>query len=65
VGQFGSAPLVVATGGLHPVVVDSCRSIGEREPDLTVHGLRLAFERHLSNDRAGDRSPPGRPPPAP
>jgi type III pantothenate kinase len=26
-------------------VAGSCRSIGEREPDLTVHGLRLAFER--------------------
>jgi type III pantothenate kinase len=46
VDQFGAAPVVVATGGLHGVVVDSCRSIGEREPDLTVHGLRLAFERH-------------------
>jgi type III pantothenate kinase len=45
VAQFGSAPVVVATGGLAPLVVDSCRSIGEREPDLTVHGLRLAFER--------------------
>ena len=44
--QFGAAPVVVATGGLAPLVVDSCRSIGEREPDLTVHGLRLAFERH-------------------
>jgi type III pantothenate kinase len=30
-------------------VVDSCRSIGEREPDLTVHGLRLAFERHQAS----------------
>jgi type III pantothenate kinase len=46
VTQFGSAPVVVATGGLAPLVVDSCRSISEREPDLTVHGLRLAFERH-------------------
>lgn len=48
VGQFGGAPLVVATGGLHPLVVDSCRSVGERDPDLTVHGLRLAHERHQS-----------------
>ncbi|WP_231486544.1 type III pantothenate kinase [Candidatus Blastococcus massiliensis] len=45
VGQFGVAPLVVATGGLAPLVADSCRTIAEREPDLTVHGLRLAFER--------------------
>jgi type III pantothenate kinase len=46
VAGFGAAPVVVATGGLAPLVVDSCRSVGEREPDLTVHGLRLAFERH-------------------
>jgi type III pantothenate kinase len=45
VQQFDAAPVVVATGGLAPLVVDSCRSIAEREPDLTVHGLRLAFER--------------------
>jgi type III pantothenate kinase len=44
------------------VVADSCRSIAEREPDLTVQGLRLAFERHLASERqhAGDRHPPGR-----
>ncbi|MCW2537129.1 MAG: coaX [Modestobacter sp.] len=51
--QFGTAPLVVATGGLHRLVVDSCRMIAEREPDLTVHGLRLAFERHQSSGHAG------------
>jgi type III pantothenate kinase len=61
VGQFGAAPIVVATGGLAPLVIDSCRSIGEREPDLTVHGLRLAFERQ----HVGDRSPPARRPASP
>jgi type III pantothenate kinase len=61
VAQFGSAPVVVATGGLAPVVVDSCRSISEREPDLTVHGLRLAFERA----QAADRHPHGRRPASP
>jgi type III pantothenate kinase len=49
VAQFGAAPIVVGTGGLHRLVVDSCRSIGEREPDLTVHGLRLAFQRHQAS----------------
>jgi type III pantothenate kinase len=53
VAQFGAAPVVVATGGLAPLVIDSCRSIAEREPDLTVHGLRLAFERQ----QAGGRPP--------
>jgi type III pantothenate kinase len=51
VGQFGAAPVVVATGGLAPLVIDSCRSIAEREPDLTVHGLRLAFERQQASGR--------------
>ena len=46
-----SPPVVVATGGLSPLVVDSCRSITEREPDLTVHGLRLAFERQQATGR--------------
>jgi type III pantothenate kinase len=57
VATFGAAPVVVATGGLAPVIVDSCRTIAEREPDLTVHGLRLAFER-----AQGDRHPPSRRP---
>jgi type III pantothenate kinase len=55
VAQFGAAPVVVATGGLAPLVADSCRSIGEREPDLTVHGLRLAFERHQALGRPPSR----------
>ena len=58
VAQFGAAPVVVATGGLAPLVVDSCRTIAEREPDLTVHGLRLAFQRQ----QAAERSSPGRRP---
>jgi type III pantothenate kinase len=53
VEQFGCPPVVVATGGLHRLVADSCRSIGVREPDLTVHGLRLAFARHHANAQAG------------
>jgi type III pantothenate kinase len=62
VAQFGAAPVVVATGGLHPLLVDSCRSIGEREPDLTVHGLRLAFERHqASTGASGGGTPSTRP----
>ncbi|RBY84186.1 type III pantothenate kinase [Blastococcus sp. TF02A-26] len=56
VEQFGAAPVVVATGGLAPLVADSCRTVSAREPDLTVHGLRLAFERQ----QAAHRSPAGR-----
>lgn len=38
------APPVIATGGLAPVVCASSRTIGIHDPDLTLHGLRLAFE---------------------
>ena len=63
VEQFGVPPLVVATGGLHRLLVDSCRTIAEREPDLTVHGLRLAFARHQAGGHPGPGAqPPGRRP---
>ena len=59
--ELGEPTTIVATGGLAPLVVDSCRTVNEREPDLTVHGLRLAFER----SQAADRSAPGRRPASP
>lgn len=38
--------LVVATGGLAPLIAPHCRSIDRIEPFLTLQGIRLAFE-HL------------------
>ena len=58
ISQFGASPVVVATGGLHRLVVDSCRSIGERDPDLTAQGLRLAFERHQASGGGTSSSRP-------
>lgn len=37
-------PLVVATGGLAPVVKPFCREVERLEPDLTLVGLRMAYE---------------------
>lgn len=37
------APKVVATGGLAPVIQPHCPVIEHIEPDLTLHGLRLAY----------------------
>ena len=37
-------PLVVATGGLAPLVQPYCTTIERVEPDLTLVGLRMAFE---------------------
>ncbi len=40
----GRVPLVVATGGLAPVVKPFCREVERLEPDLTLVGLRMAYE---------------------
>ena len=36
-------PLVVATGGLAPLLVPHCQEIERIEPHLTLHGLRIAY----------------------
>lgn len=40
----GRTPLVVATGGLAPMIQPHCREIERFEPDLTLVGLRMAYE---------------------
>jgi type III pantothenate kinase len=50
--------VVVATGGLAPQVGPRCRTVQRVEPDLTLHGIRLARE-HL-DVRAGSGAPGGR-----
>ena len=39
---------VVATGGLAAVIAPYSRTITEHEPWLTLHGLRLVFDRNNS-----------------
>ncbi len=39
---------VIATGGLAPVVVGHCRQVDRHEPWLTLHGLRLVYERQAT-----------------
>ncbi len=46
---------VVATGGLAQVVLDECETITDHEPDLTVIGLRLVYERNRAGSRAARR----------
>jgi len=41
---------VVATGGLAPLVIDECRTVDRHEPWLTLHGLRLVYERNRPAD---------------
>jgi type III pantothenate kinase len=40
----GAVPLVVATGGLAPMIAPICQTIDRVEPHLTLVGLRLAWE---------------------
>ncbi len=37
---------VIATGGLAPLVVQHCETVSRHEPDLTLLGLRLIYERN-------------------
>jgi type III pantothenate kinase len=40
-------PVVVATGGLAPLVIDECETVTHHEPDLTLIGLRLVYDRNI------------------
>lgn len=45
--ELGGDARVIATGGFAPAVVDHCTSIEKIEPQLTLIGLRLIFERNV------------------
>lgn len=44
--SYSARPQVIGTGGLAPLVIAASRTIDKHDPDLTLHGLRLAFERN-------------------
>jgi type III pantothenate kinase len=44
--ELDADPVVIATGGLAPMVIDECETVTEYEPDLTLIGLRLVFDRN-------------------
>ena len=44
--ELGEVTAVVATGGLAPIVVPESRRITHHEPDLTLLGLRMVFEKN-------------------
>jgi type III pantothenate kinase len=46
IAEIGPVKAVVATGGLAPVVVEESSTINHHEPDLTLEGLRLVFEKN-------------------
>jgi type III pantothenate kinase len=46
IGELGRPATVIATGGLAQVVIEESETIQEHEPDLTLVGLRLVYERN-------------------
>lgn len=46
--EVGEPARVVATGALDSAVVDACRTITDRDPYLTLQGLRLIYQRNVS-----------------
>ncbi len=56
VDELGGETKVVATGGLAEVVVGECRTVQFHDPLLTLHGLRLIYEREqgrISGEKGG------------
>jgi type III pantothenate kinase len=45
--ELGEVTAVVATGGLAEIVVGESRTITHHEPDLTLVGLRLVYEKNV------------------
>jgi type III pantothenate kinase len=45
--ELDADPVVIATGGLSHLMTGLCESIDEHEPDLTLIGLRLVYEKNL------------------
>ena len=52
VAELGGQATVIATGGLATVMVGVCETIDRHDPWLTLHGLRIIFDR---NGGAGSR----------
>jgi type III pantothenate kinase len=46
IAEVGPVTAVVATGGLAPLVVEESKTITHHEPDLTLEGLRLVFDKN-------------------
>lgn len=47
VEEIGDVTAVIATGGLAPIVVPESQTITHHDPDLTLSGLRLVFEKNV------------------
>jgi type III pantothenate kinase len=57
--EIGTAAVTVATGGLAPVVLDQCETITHHDPWLTLHGLRIVYERNTTQQHGAEEPAPG------
>ena len=48
-GELGGQPVVVATGGLAPSILEACRTVTQHDPWLTLKGLRIIWDRNAGN----------------
>ena len=44
--ELGGDPVVLATGGLSSLMFHVCETLDHHEPNLTLVGLRLVYERN-------------------
>lgn len=51
--ELGAPAAVIATGGLAPLVLAESQTLQHHEPDLTLIGLRLVFERNVQRGEGG------------
>ncbi len=49
--EMGGCPVVVATGGLAPLVAEASTSIQEIDPYLTLAGLKLIFDKNRASHK--------------
>jgi type III pantothenate kinase len=47
IAELGSVKAVVATGGLAPLVIGECETVTHHEPNLTLIGLRMVYDKNL------------------
>jgi type III pantothenate kinase len=45
--ELDAEPVVIATGGLSYLMTNVCETLDHHEPDLTLIGLRLVFEKNM------------------
>src|SRR6266545_1005808 len=63
IAELGDHATVIATGGLAAVMIGVCETIERHEPWLTLHGLRIIFDRDMGAASRQDQVDGDRPRP--